>query len=296
MSQTKENSIRAGVFWALMLQAVASAGTYIVAKGALREIAPLTFGFYRFCLASLIFAGFMIVRRRYFPYSQSEWKLVLLLSILAIPINQGFFLVGLSLTPPTHPALLYATAPIWVYILSAWRKEEKFNTQKSIGIAIALAGVLAFFLEKGITLALQDLLGDSLILIAVWAWAFYTVLGRPLAQERGAMTVTASALILGTLIYFPLGIYLALRFDYASVTWVGWSGVIYTAVITSVILYTLWYWIIKQMEPSKAAVFSNLQPVLTAVMAYFLLGERLSAASIVSGIVIIIGVYVTQKA
>jgi len=296
MNQAKENSVRASVYWALMLQAVASAGTYIVAKGAMREIAPLTFGFYRFVLASLIFGAMMIARRRYFPFSKSEWKLLILLSILAIPINQGFFLVGLSLTPPTHPALLYATAPIWVYILSAWREEERFNTQKSIGIAIALAGVLAFFLEKGITLALKDLLGDFLILIAVWAWAFYTILGRPLAQERGAITVTASVLILGTVIYLPLGLYVAFRFDYSGVTWVGWSGVLYTAIITSVILYTLWYWIIKQMEPSKAAVFSNLQPVLTAVMAYFLLGERLSAGSIASGIVILVGVYVTQKA
>jgi drug/metabolite transporter (DMT)-like permease len=295
MNETRANSIQAGVYWALMLQAVASAGTFIVAKGALREIAPLTFGFYRFALASLIFSVILILRQKFIPFSKAEWRLVLLLSILAIPINQGFFLVGLSLTPPTHPALLYATSPIWVYILSVRRKEERFATTKSLGITIALIGVLAFFLEKGITLALNDLLGDFLILIAVWAWAFYTVLGRPLAQEHGAMTVTASALILGTVIYIPFGIYVASKFNYANVTWIGWSGIVYTAVITSVILYTLWYWIIKHMEPSRAAVFTNLQPVLTAIMAYFIIGERLSLGSILSGIVILIGVYVTQK-
>jgi drug/metabolite transporter (DMT)-like permease len=296
MNETRENSVKAGVYWALMLQAVASAGTYIVAKGAMNEIAPLTFGFYRFVLASIIFGVILLIRRRSFPFTKSEWQLVLLLSILAIPINQGFFLVGLSLTPPTHPALLYASAPVWVYILSAWRKEERVDTQKTIGIVIALIGVVAFFLDKGITLALDHLLGDFLILIAVWAWAFFTVLGRPLAQKRGAITVTAAALIMGTILYLPLGLYVASRFNYSGVTWVGWTGVIYTAVITSVILYTLWYWIIKYMEPSKAAVFANLQPVLTAIMSYFIIGERLSVGSIISGVVILIGVYITQKA
>jgi drug/metabolite transporter (DMT)-like permease len=304
MNQARENSIHSAhlhgqmtaVYWALMLQAVASAGTFIVAKGALREIAPLTFGFYRFGLASVIFGIIMVARQRYFPYDKSELKLVVLLSILAIPINQGFFLFGLSLTPPTHPALLYATGPVWVYLISAWRKEESFDMKKSLGITIALIGVIAFFLEKGIMLALNDLLGDFLILIAVLAWAFYTVLGRPLAQKHGAMTVTASALVIGTIIYLPLGVYVASKFNYADVTWVGWTGVVYTAIITSVILYTLWYWIIKHIEPSKAAVFANLQPVLTAIMAYFIIGERLSIGSILSGIVVLAGVYITQKA
>jgi drug/metabolite transporter (DMT)-like permease len=292
----QENRIRSGIYWALMLQAVASAATHVVAKAAMREIPPLTFGFHRFVLASMVFGAIMVARNRFFPYSRSEWKLVILLSILAIPINQGFFLVGLSLTPPTHPALLYASSPVWVYILSAWRGEEKMNTRKTVGIAIALFGVVAFFMEKGITLAMDHLLGDFLILIAVWAWAFFTVLGRPLAQERGALTVTASALILGTIIYLPLGIYVASHFNYSQVTYVGWGGVLYLAIVTSVVLYTLWFWIIKYMEPSKAAVFTNLQPVLTAILAYFIVGERLSAGSIISGIVILVGVYITQRA
>ena len=295
MKYSVDQRVGFGVYAALMVQAVGSAGTYIIAKGAMHEITPLVFGFYRFGLASLVFLSIMIARHRYFPYEKSEWPLLMSLACLAVPINQGFFLVGLSLTPPSHPALLYATSPIWVYLISAWKGEESFTKAKTVGIVTALVGVLAFFLEKGIALATRDLLGDSLILIAVWAWAAYTVIGRPLAQKHGAMTVTASALVLGTIIYMPLGFYLASDFDHSSITWLGWSGVIYTAVLTSVVLYTLWYWIINRMEPSRAAVFSNLQPVLTAIMSYFIMGERLSAGSIISGVIILIGVYIAQR-
>lgn len=295
MGETKKQSAGPVVYGALIFQALGSAGTYLIAKGALHEIPPLVFGFYRFGLASLIFIAILAIRREIYIIRKSDWPLLIWLAILAVPINQGFFLVGLSLTPPSHPALLYATSPVWVYLISAWRGEEHFTRQKSIGIAVALIGVMAFFLEKGIAMALNDLLGDFLILIAVWAWAAYTVYGRPLAQRRGAVTVTASALILGTLFYMPLGLYLAAKYDYTSISLMGWSGIIYTAAVTSVLLYSLWYWIIKRMEPSRAAVFSNLQPVLTAILSYLIMGEILSIASILSGIVILLGVYITQR-
>jgi drug/metabolite transporter (DMT)-like permease len=294
MNYDEVSSIRAEVYAALIFQAIGSAGTYIVAKKAMTELPPLVFGFYRFILAACLLLIIMIYRRRYFPFARSEWPLLILLAFLSIPINQGFFLLGLSLTPPTHPALLYATTPIWVYLLSVWRGEELYSNKKTLGIAIALIGIIAFFLEKGVRLATRDLLGDCLILIAVWAWASYTVLGRRLVQRRGAITVTASALILGTIIVFPPGLYLAARFEYRHITWVGWTGVLYTAMLTSVVLYTLWYWIIKYMEPSKAAVFTNLQPVITAILAYFIIGERLSAGSIFTGMIILIGVIITQ--
>ncbi len=290
-----DHSVEPRVYGALLFQATGSALTYIVVKGAMNEFPPLVFGFYRFVLAATVLFLIMVTRRRYFPFEKSEWPLLILLGIISIPINQGFFLLGLSLTPPSHPALLYATTPIWVYLISVWRGEETYSDKKTLGIAVALTGIIAFFLEKGVTLALRDLWGDFLIMIAVWAWAFYTVLGRPLVQRRGALTVTAAALIIGTIIYFPLGIYETLNFNHADISWIGWTGILYAALVTSVVLYTIWYWIIKRMDPSRAAVFSNLQPVITAILAYFIIGERLSAGSIFTGIVILIGVLIAQR-
>jgi drug/metabolite transporter (DMT)-like permease len=279
----------------LVLQSVIAAGTYIFTKGAMAELAPLVFGFYRFILASVIFSLLIVILGKRPAFEKTEWLQLLGLGILAIPINQGFFLVGLSHTPPTHPALLYATTPVWVYLISVWRKEEGFKRKKTVGIAIALAGVTAFFLEKSLRLEVDYLLGDTLLLIAVWAWATYTVLGRRLVQKRGAMNVTAAALILGTIVYFPLGIYTASNVSYLTVTWVGWGGILYSAIFTSVLLYTLWFWTIRYMEPARAAVFSNLQPIFTAILGYGILGERLSVGSVVTGSVIMLGVLVAQR-
>jgi drug/metabolite transporter (DMT)-like permease len=283
------------VYAAIAVFTLIASGTYLVAKGAMSEIAPLVLAFYRFCLASLVFLGLNVLRRDHFSFRKSEWPLLVFLGLLAIPLNQCMFLFGLSYTQPTHPALLFATTPVWVYLLSVRRGEEALSRRKTMGIIVALIGVLAFFMEKGITLKLDYLFGDSITMIAVWSWATYTVVGRPLVKRRGAMAVTSTSLIIGTLLYFPLGIYLALNFDYSNVGLIGWGGVAYTGILTSVVAYTLWYWTIKHIEPSKAAVFMNLQPVVTAILAYFLIGERLSGGSILSGIVILSGIYIAQR-
>jgi drug/metabolite transporter (DMT)-like permease len=279
----------------MSVHTLVSSGTYLIVKGSLSEVAPLVFAFYRFCIASVLFFGIKIVRGHYFPFERSQWPLLILLGALAIPFNQCLFIYGMNYTLPTHPALLFATTPVWVYMLSIWRGEEKMSGVKTAGILTALAGVMAFFIEKGFSLKLDYLLGDMIILLAVWSWSSYTVLGRPLVQRKGAMVVTSSTLIIGTLMYFPLGLYFALEFDYSSVTWIGWGGIAYAAVLTSGLAYTIWYWCIKHMEPSRTAVFMNLQPVLTAILAYYLMAERLSAGSIVSGLVILVGVFVVQR-
>jgi len=266
-----------------------------VAKGAVAEIAPLVFAFFRFSLASAVFIAIIAIRKSFFPFEKKDLPMLLLLSFLIYPVNQTFFLIGISYTLPTHAALLYASTPVWVYLLSISRKEEKASRGKTVGIALALAGVIAFFAEKGIALKWDYFLGNFLVIIAVWAWAAYSVLGRPLVRKRGAFTVTAWASIIGALIYFPLGIYHAASFDYSHVGIVGWSGVAYTAILTSVIAYTLWYWGIKHFSPSRVAVFMYLQPVVAAILAYFILYERLSSGSIISGLIILAGVFITQR-
>ncbi len=280
---------------AMSLHTLISAGTYLVAKRGLSEFDPLVFAFFRFALASIALFAIIAFRKYRFPFSRSEWPLLILLAVLAIPLNQCMFLYGLQFTLPTHAALLYATTPIWVYLLSAWRREESMTGFKTIGILIALAGVLVFFAEKGLAMKTDYLLGDSLILIAVWSWAIYTVLGRPMVKQKGAVVVTSYALILGTFMYFPFGLYLAYGFDYSGVTWIGWSGIAYTAILTSVVAYIIWYWSMKHMEPSRTAIFMNLQPIVTALLAYAIMGERLSTGSVVSGAIILLGVYIVQK-
>ena len=106
-------------------------------------------------------------------------------------------------------------------------------------------------------------------------------------------TVTTYAFALGTLFYIPFvipNIVPAIK----KISINGWMAVLYLAIICSVFGYIGWYYALKKTEASKAAVFLNLIPLFTITMSLFL-GETITVFFLLGGILIIYGVYLTQK-
>ena len=74
----------------------------------------------------------------------------------------------------------------------------------------------------------------------------------------------------------------------------AWVGVAYLIAVTSVVAYLLWYWALGHLPAARVAVFSNLQPLATAVLAHFFLGEHLTPQFVGGALVVIGGVVLAQ--
>ena len=83
-------------------------------------------------------------------------------------------------------------------------------------------------------------------------------------------------------------------FDWSAPGWRGWGAVVYLGAITSGVSFTLWYWALKRLEASQVAVFNNLQAPLTALLAWWLLGEVPSWQAAAGGAMVIAGVTLAQ--
>ena len=270
-----------------------ASGTFLAAKIALRDIPPLDMAFLRFMIAAVILWPLGERWRRGRKIDPADNRKFWGLGILAIPINQGFFLYGLNWTTAGHGALLYALTPLFVMILAAWMLREKITLMRTIGIIIAFAGVVLVLAEQGVKLSPGQFTGDVLILLAVIAWSYYTVLGKPLIKKYGAMVVTARAMTYGTILFLPLGLYSIRNFQPATVAWDAWLGLLYCAIITSVLAYTLWYWALHFIDAAQVAIFNNMQPIIAALLGWAILSEPLTSVFIAGGVLVLIGVYVT---
>jgi drug/metabolite transporter (DMT)-like permease len=216
--------------------------------------------------------------------------------VVAIPLNQGLFLAGLVHTTPGHAALLYALTPIFVFLLARWRLAEPATLPKLGGIALAFAGVVLVLAAGGTRLAAEGtLFGDLLVLLAVMAWAVFAVGGKRYAERYGAVLSTGVAVIFGTLIYLPFGVALSSVASFARLSPAGWASLAYLVLITSVVSYLLYYWALRRTEASRVAVWSNLQPVLTAPLAWALLGDPIGAGLLAGGAMVLSGVLLTQR-
>lgn len=130
------------------------------------------------------------------------------------------------------------------------------------------------------------------------AWAVYTAEGREVVGRLGAFPTIAWTLITGTVLYLPLGLGALLvpsyRADIVRASTAAWWGVAYLILMTSVVAYLLWYWALAHLAAARVAIFTNLQPLATALLGQLFLGERMTAAFFGAAAVVIAGVLLAQ--
>jgi len=289
----EEGRGRAVAYAAVTVQAIISSLTYLVARRAMADLHPLPLLALRFAVAGSIFGVMLATGGRASIPPRALWPRLLLLGFLVGPINQGFFFVGLSYSTPAHAALLYALTPTGVYLLSLWRGRETLRTGAVAGLLCALAGVFVLLLGRGLRAATGPLWGDLLILVAVAAWVVFTDQGKQLIPEYGSTRMTAWSMVVGAAWVMPL-LFTLDRETLAHASGTTWACLGYLGIVTSVISYLLWYFALSRLEASKVAVFSNLQPVFTAVAALVLLQEPIHW-ELVGGALVLIGVRLTQR-
>lgn len=292
-SGTKRGVLR--VYLAVGLQTLISAGTYLIAKGVLAELAPLEVAWLRFVGGGLVYAAVFAATGRGLLPPREAIPRVLLLGLVGLVFNQCFFLVGLSRSTPTHAAILYALTPACVLVGSRIFLAERISLGKALGIVVAFAGVAVVLLEKGLQAAKGPLVGDLFILGAVLSWAGYTVWARPVSARYGSLTATGWALMAGGLFALPFGPLFVHPAALAQVSAAAWAGVAFLVVVTSVISYLLWGYALARLEAAKVAVFANLQPVATALLSWAILGEGITLPVLVGGLLVIAGVTATQR-
>lgn len=289
-----DRSPDSSVYVVLLVQSLFASGTHLVAKVAARDVEPFTLTLVRSLIAASAVSLLLLFRGRFPRIRREDWPLVLLLAFLAVPLNQFLFLSGIRSTTPSNAALLYATTPILVVLFSRWLLGERLTRRKLIGVGLGFVGVAIVILERGVDASMQYVHGNLIIYVAVIAWGLYTVLGKRLITQYGPLDASAITLLTGTLIFLPIGILPALQFDYSSIGGWTWAQILYLGVITSVVAYLMWYYALARVEAGKVALFANLQPILTTVLAFVLLGQDVTMQFVLGGALAILGVVIAQ--
>lgn len=253
-------------------------------------MSPLAIALLRFLAASLVLFGYLRLRSGLAPVERRDWGAFLFLGFLVVPVNQGCFLFGLARSTASHASLLYALTPLVVLLFARRLLSEGGIASKLAGILAAFAGVAVILLERGLRHEMALLSGDLLLLVAVVAWAAYTVLSKRLLVRYDPMTVTGWSIISGTLLCLPALFVPGAIPPLTSIPVPVWGAIAYLAVGTSVIAYPLWSYALRHMEASKVAVTSNTQPILTAALSWAIFREQLTPGFFVGAALILAGV------
>jgi drug/metabolite transporter (DMT)-like permease len=281
------------IYLIVLIQILIAGGTHIVAKAVVRDIDAATLTFLRSLISAGGLAVFLIAKGTRLTMEKADWKRLAVLGFLGIPVNQFFYLYGLKFSTAANGALLYATTPVFILLLSYFVLDEKITKKKTFGILLAFAGVAMVVFERGVDFSSEYTFGNLMILIAVVAWALFTIYGKPMILKYGAMQTTSIAMFMGTLIFLPHGLFFSLSYPYTQLESGHWAGILYLGIGTSIFGYMLWYYALGHIEASKLAVFANGQPIVATILSLIFLDYTITAPFIIGGSVTIVGVVLT---
>ena len=279
--------IVAMVFWGI---------SFVAVKIALESFPTFTLLFARYSLASCFL--FVLLARRGFPlFTRKEKGKVLLIALFDPGLFYVFVTIGLQYTSATKTSLIIATIPLAVMVFAAIFLDERTELKGIFGIGLSIVGIAILITGDPQVSWVQSgtMLGDLLIFGGVISAAFYTVCVRDLAQRHSGIEITSMQIIFGIFFYAPI----SLCWELPDIQWSAFSGrslgaLVYLALFCTIGAYLCYNHALSKIPAARAAVFTNISPVITALGAWILLGEKLTLMQAAGGALILFAVFLTN--
>ena len=188
---------------------------------------------------------------------------------------------------------------MFIAILGWLALKEKLNWIQTSGIAVAAFGVL-LIVSKGNFFALfsgaEGTIGDLLIFISALNWAVYTILSRRELARHPAARMMFFVMLLGWLFtniwIFGFGPGMS---EIGHLSSKGWGAILMLGIFGSGLAYIAFYDALQALPASQLGAFFNIEPLVTALLASLMIGEALTLISLVSGAIIIFGVWLVNR-
>lgn len=288
----------ARVYLLILLTVVIWGATPVAGKLALRDLPPMTVGVLRYGLATLILAGLF---RRALPgwreLRRSDVWILLGVGLLGTFLNHVLFFLGLLFAPASHGAIIPpTTSPIWTMLLARYLARERISAGQVAGTGMCMVGVALVARPEGMAgaAATRVLLGDLFFLLGGMAWGFYSFFSKVAMQRLSALATLTYGMAVGWLFLVPVAAPERPWHAVAGASALAWGAVLYLSVAGTVLAFLWWNLAIQRVGAGRTAVFTNLVPVLGVLLAWWALGERLTAAQLFGGLLTLSGVWVCQ--
>jgi drug/metabolite transporter (DMT)-like permease len=283
---------------------------YAIVKHAFTEMDPQAFNALRMMVASSVFVVMMLTVRWggpgdasaapgrgifYTPHLMTRREMLLLavLGVVGQSLYQYLFIAGLARTSIANSAVIAAAAPVMIALVSGMTGEERIGRSHWIGAALSLLGIY-IVVGPGVKIGGSSTHGDLLMLGAMCCWSAYTLGVRPLMARHSPVAVTGISMAVGTLFYVPAVASHVAALQWASVSTTTWVALVYSAVFSLAVSYTIWYAGVREIGSARTSVYSNLVPIFAMATAVIFIGEPVSLRKIAGAAAVLIGVALTR--
>jgi drug/metabolite transporter (DMT)-like permease len=276
------------LFGTVLLWALNSTVTrYVLTHG----FQPLAYATTRYAAATALFWAFTYSRERSFRIARRDLRLVVLAAGM-IYVNQLCFVYAVDKTTAATVTLFLAATPIFIGAFATVLGLERMRSSFWIATVVSIAGVA--FVASGSGGFSGNILGDGLAVLTAVTWAAYSIAITPLMRRYSPFRISSLVLAIGWLPIAAVGLpqTTSQTFHFGWLMWVCFGfAVVGPLFLTNI----LWFTAISRVGPSRASLFSNMQPAFGVLFALVLLGEHLTRWEVLGGALILAAVLLERS-
>lgn len=276
---------------------VASTASILIRLAQAEGMPSLTIAAMRLGLAALILLPVAWARLRAdLPRLAAHHLRLALLSGACLAVHFWSWITSLAYTSVASSTVLVTTNPIWVGLASLLLLRERLAAAGLVGIVLSIAGTgLIFATDTQTATAYADPgLGNGLALVGAISASAYLLIGRGLRTHLGLLSyiwlayATAAALL-----------WIGVAASGSAV--LGFSVYAYLVLLAlaigpQLLGHTAFNWSLRHLSATFVALSILGEPVGSALLAYFLFGEKLVTLQLAGFLLILAGIFVAARA
>lgn len=262
----------------IALAMLAFAANSVLCRLALagQHIDPMTFSLIRVGSGAVVLLGLFLYSKSSQAKVQWNLKNALFLAVYILAFSYAYLQIDAGI----GALLLFGVVQLTMVLYGYWQGEQ-IGIYRSIGLCIALAGIIVLLLPG----AHAPNGGYALIMaISGLAWAGYSIAGRNMTQPIGSTLANftlAVPIVLLANVLLNQERYIDLQ---------GWVLAILSGGVTSSGAYVLWYAILKHIDRVTASTVQLSVPCLAIIGGSLFVNETVTERVILSSVMVLFGI------
>ena len=288
----KKNNLTA--YFAVILAMIFWSYTFIWYKIVYEFYNPITVVFFRLIISSIFLFALMYPLKKLQKIKKADLKYFILVAVF----NPFLYFLGesygIKFSSTTVAAVVIATIPLFTSFTSSYFLNERITKMNILGVLFSIIGVGFVIFNNGEAIE-ASYFGIGMLSFAVAAAICYTLVLKKLTTKYNSITIVTYHNFIGIFLFAPLFFIIDFPdFRVSGFSSEAWIPLLELAIFGSSFAFIFFTFSIQKIGVGKANAFTNLIPVFTAVIAYFILNEVLNFNKLLGISLVISGLFLSQ--
>jgi drug/metabolite transporter (DMT)-like permease len=255
---------------------------------------PITLAILRWGIGFLCVLPATVLLKAKWP-QRRDWPAVAALGFCFFGVFFVLYNIAISYTTAARASLALATLPLHTMVVAALLGIEPLTMRKSVGVGIAVLGVVAA-LASGLSTAPPGAWRGELIMTgAVLCMAFYNVWSRPFMQRSSALGFLTVGMGTGAAALILVGSMSGSVAVLSHFTTPQWIAGLYLGVAGGALAFILWVMALERATPTRVANTMTINPVAAGLLATQLVGEPITPNLVLGLVAVFAGIWIATS-